>query len=143
MYAQIYLIGRVTHEPELKTRTTGEPYLRLNIAVNEGYGEHTHTSYYQCWLDSDETKRAVKAGVKKGSLVAVNGQLSVVEYTRKDGSKDHVAKVGHAHWDYIPIGRKAEETASAAASSAPAAVPMAAPLDSCPVMDLDDADIPF
>ena len=38
MYAQISLVGRVTHDVELRARaTTGEPYLLLGLAVNEGY----------------------------------------------------------------------------------------------------------
>ena len=87
MYAQISLVGRVTHDVELRARaTTGEPYLQLGLAVNEGYKDHVHTSYYQCWLESEEATRASKAGVRKGSLLFVNGQLSVVDVPRKDGS---------------------------------------------------------
>ena len=78
MYAQISLVGRVTHDVELRARaTTGEPYLLLGLAVNEGYKDHVHTSFYQCWLEADEATRASKAGVRKGSLLFVNGQLSV------------------------------------------------------------------
>ena len=51
MYAQISLVGRVTHDVELRARaTTGEPYMQLGLAVNEGYKDHIHTSYYQCLL---------------------------------------------------------------------------------------------
>ena len=87
MYAQISLVGRVTHDVELRARaTTGEPYMQLGLAVNEGYKDHIHTSYYQCWLEFEEATRASKAGVRKGSLLFVNGQLSVVDVPRKDGS---------------------------------------------------------
>ena len=144
MYAQISLVGRVTHDVELRARaTTGEPYMQLGLAVNEGYKDHIHTSYYQCWLESEEATRASKAGVRKGSLLFVNGQLSVVDVPRKDGSTRTVARTSRAHWDYIPLGRKADAPAAAPAASAPAAAPAAQGLDDYSVVDLDEGDLPF
>lgn len=144
MYAQISLVGRVTHDVELRARaTTGEPYMQLGLAVNEGYKDHIHTSYYQCWLESEEATRASKAGVRKGSLLFVNGQLSVVDVPRKDGSTRTVARSSRAHWDYIPLVRKADAPAAAPAASAPAAAPAAQGLDDYSVVDLDEGDLPF
>lgn len=146
MYAQISLVGRVTHDVELRARaTTGEPYMQLGLAVNEGYKDHIHTSYYQCWLESEEATRASKAGVRKGSLLFVNGQLSVVDVPRKDGSTRTVARISRAHWDYISASRKADAPAAAPAASvpAPAAVPAAQGLDDYSVVDLDEGDLPF
>ena len=145
MYAQISLVGRVTHDVELRARaTTGEPYMQLGLAVNEGYKDHIHTSYYQCWLEAEEATRASKAGVRKGSLLFVNGQLSVVDVPRKDGSTRTVARISRAHWDYIPTGRKADAPAAAPAASVPApAAPAAQGLDDYSVVDLDEGDLPF
>lgn len=144
MYAQISLVGRVTHDVELRARaTTGEPYMQLGLAVNEGYKDHIHTSYYQCWLEAEEVTRASKAGVRKGSLLFVNGQLSVVDVPRKDGSTRTVARISRAHWDYIPLGHKADAPAAAPAASAPAAAPAAQGLDDYSVVDLDEGDLPF
>ena len=144
MYAQISLVGRVTQDVELRARAaTGEPYMQVNLAVNEGYGERTHTSFYQCWLDGDEAVRASKAGVKKGSLLFLAGQLSVVDVIRKDGTAKTVAKVGRAHWDYIPLGKKAADPATAAAPAAPQPAPTVPGLDGCAVVDLDEGDLPF
>lgn len=152
MYAQISLVGRVTHDVELRARaTTGEPYMLLGLAVNEGYKDHVHTSFYQCWLEAEEATRASKAGVRKGSLLFVNGQLSVLDVPRKDGGIRTVARISRAHWDYIPTGKKAEPaapSASAAAAALPAAVPAASPTvqsqdDDYAIIDLDEGDLPF
>lgn len=147
MYAQISLVGRVTHDVELRARaTTGEPYMLLGLAVNEGYKDHVHTSFYQCWLEAEEASRASKAGVHKGSLLFVNGQLSVVDVTRKDGTTRTVARISKAHWDYIPLGRKADPPATvspAAATATPAAPPAAQGLDDFAIIDLDEGDLPF
>lgn len=155
MYAQISLVGRVTHDVELRARaTTGEPYMLLGLAVNEGYKDHVHTSFYQCWLEAEEATRASKAGMRKGSLLFVNGQLSVVDVPRKDGGTRTVARISRAHWDYIPTGKKADPAAPAApaaTAAAPAAAPTAAPTapaaqsqdDDYAIIDLDEGDLPF
>lgn len=145
MYAQISLVGRVTHDVELRARTTtGEPYMQVGLAVNEGYKDHVHTSFYQCWLEAEEATRASKAGVRKGSLLFVNGQLSVVDVPRKDGTTRTLARISHAHWDYIPIGRKSDaSTASPAASTITPAAPPAQGLDDYSIVDLDEGDLPF
>ena len=150
MYAQVSLIGRVTHDVELKTRnSTGEPYMKLSIAVNEGFGERTHTSYYQCFLDSNEALRAQKAKVSKGSLLFISGPLSIADYTRKDGTPTRIAQVSHARWDYVSNSKKSDGTPAAApnAAPAPAAVPTAPPMAQVPndvdTLDLDEGDLPF
>lgn len=148
MYAQISLVGRVTHDVELRARaTTGEPYMLLGLAVNEGYKDHVHTSFYQCWLEAEEATRASKAGVRKGSLLFVNGQLSVVDVPRKEGGTRTVARISRAHWDYIPTGKKADPAAPVAAATTPAAAPVPVPAqsqdDDYAIIDLDEGDLPF
>lgn len=151
MYAQITLVGRVTHDVELKTSPrTGVPYMRLNVAVNEGYGEHQHTSYYQCWLDNEEALRADKAKVRKGSLLFISGAVSIVDVQRQDGAMTKVAKVSRARWDYLPISRQnAEATLAPAVPMSTAPIPAArtAAAQSIPVEDLghleDEGDLPF
>lgn len=152
MYAQISLVGRVTHDVELRARaTTGEPYLLLGLAVNEGYKDHVHTSFYQCWLEADEATRASKAGVRKGSLLFVNGQLSVVDVPRKDGGTRTIARISRARWDYIPTGRKTDTSAPAVPTTVPSAPAAASPTapaaqsqdDDYAIVDLDEGDLPF
>lgn len=147
MYAQISLVGRVTHDVELRARaTTGEPYMLLGLAVNEGYKDRVHTSFYQCWLEAEDATRASKAGVRKGSLLFVNGQLSVVDVPRKEGGTRTVARISRAHWDYIPTGKKADPSASAAptaVAATPTPVPAQSQDDDYAIIDLDEGDLPF
>ena len=150
MYAQVSMVGRVANDVELKARNdTGEPYMRLSIAVNEGFGDHTHTSYYQCWLDSNEATRAHKAKVSKGSLLFISGALSIADVTRKDGLPTRVAKISRARWDYVSTGKKADGNPPATANpgtAAPAAVPSPPAQDpneyETVVLD-DEGDLPF
>ena len=47
----------------------------------------------------------VKAGVKKGSLIYIVGNLDITEYTRADQSKDHSPKVTLYDWCYAPTSK--------------------------------------
>lgn len=149
MYAQITMAGRVTQDVELKqSPRNNAPYLRANLAVNEGYGEHTHTSYYQCWFEGEEATRASKAGVRKGSLLFISGALSIVDTQRKDGTPITVAKVSRCRWDYIPVGKKQDAAAATAVAPAPAQqppTPAPAPqMEDFASADIDDdGDLPF
>lgn len=145
MYAQVTIPGRVTHDVELRANSqTGVPSMRVNLAVNEGYGDHQHTSYYQCWLEGNEATRADKANVRKGSFLLVSGQLAIVEITRKDGTPDKVARVSKARWDFIPTKRSDSEPDDHAGKQAnkPAA-PAIPSSEEFPTADLDEEDIPF
>ena len=94
MFTQISLMGRVTADLEIQTSTNGTDYIQFNVAVNKGFGEQEHPNFYQCVLFGKATERISKAGVKKGSLLFITGDLDLVEFTRKaDGSKGMIPKI--------------------------------------------------
>lgn len=81
MFTQITLMGRVTADLEIQTSAGGTDYIQFNVAVNKGYGEQEHANFYQCVLFGKATERISKAGVKKGSLLFITGDLDLVEFT--------------------------------------------------------------
>ena len=109
MFTPITLTGRVTADLELQTSPNGTEYIQFNVAVNKGYGEQEHPNFYQCVLFGKAAERLSKAGVKKGSLLFIKGDLDLVEYTRKaDGSKGMIPKITVYEWNYVPIGKRPE-----------------------------------
>ena len=94
MFTAISLTGRVTADLEPQNSQNGTPYVQFYVAVNKGYGEHQHPNFYQCVLFGKAVERAVNAGVQKGSLLFIAGDLDLVEYTRKsDGHKGTIPKI--------------------------------------------------
>ena len=88
MFTAISLTGRVTADLEPQNSQNGTPYVQFYVAVNKGYGEHQHPNFYQCVLFGKAVERAINAGVQKGSLLFITGDLDLVEYTRKsDGHR--------------------------------------------------------
>lgn len=121
MFTQITLTGRVTADLEIQTSSNGTAYIQFNVAVNKGYGEQEHANFYQCVLFGKAAERLSKAGVKKGSLLFITGDLDLVEFTRKaDSSKGMIPKVTVYDWNYVPAGKRAESSNANTGSGAPA-----------------------
>ena len=89
------------------------------MAVNKGYGEQEHANFYQCVLFGKAAERIVNAGARKGSLLFLTGDLDIVEFTRKDGTKGMIPKITVYEWSYVPGGKRAENSGNAG-SGAPA-----------------------
>lgn len=121
MFTQITLTGRVTADLEIQTSSNGTAYIQFNVAVNKGYGEQEHANFYQCVLFGKAAERLSKAGVKKGSLLFITGDLDLVEYTRKaDGSKGMIPKITVYDWNYVPAGKRTEGSNASADAGTPA-----------------------
>ena len=105
--AQLYVIGRVTADFELKTSFKKQtPYVRFGLAEQIGYGEYSKTQYLQVWAWGEDAKHLAKAKVKKGSLIWISGALELEEYIIQDGSKtDKRLKVILDRWGYIPADK--------------------------------------
>ena len=45
--AQVFVIGRITADLEMKTSTNGNPYVRFDLAENIGSKESSRPQYFQ------------------------------------------------------------------------------------------------
>lgn len=121
MFTPITLTGRATADLEIQTSSNGTAYIQFNVAVNKGFGEQEHANFYQCILFGKAAERLSKAGVKKGSLLFITGDLDLVEYTRKaDGSKGMIPKITVYEWSYVPTGKRTEGSNASADAGTPA-----------------------
>lgn len=117
---QVSAIGRLTADVELKNGNS-KNFVGFNLAVNTGYGDNATTEFLQCILFDTAAERFVKAGVKKGSLIWLNGKLQLRTFTRKDKTEDKCMNVQVADWGYIPTGGNKEKSELPAGSNTKAA----------------------
>jgi len=111
--------GRLTADIEVKTSKQDNQYICFNLAVNKGFGEKKRAIFLQCWLHGEQqVQRMVKAGVKKGSLIEINGDLDIEEYTKKDGTKSKITKATLHDWSYAPSASKPKDGADASGNTA-------------------------
>ena len=101
----ITLICRSTKDPELRTSPSGVTYTTLDVAVTKGYGDKEHPNYFRAYCKNDMAQRVINAGVKKGSLIYITGDLDIRPYTRKDGSTGTANEITVFDWGYVNSGK--------------------------------------
>ncbi len=91
MINSVVLVGRLTHDPELRTVGEGISVTDFSIAVNR-FGRNDETDFIgiTAWKKQAEN---VCLYLGKGSLVAVDGRIRVEHYENAEGEKRKSYKV--------------------------------------------------
>ena len=82
----VALSGRFVADPEIKTTQSNKTVASFNLAISEGYGDKKKTLFVsvEAW---QKTAEALQRFGAKGNRVAVEGRVSVDEWTDKDTGK--------------------------------------------------------
>lgn len=151
MYNKVILMGRITHDLELKTTQTGINVCSFSIAVDRrfsGKGEERKSDFFNivAWRQQAEF---VCRYFGKGKMILVEGELQTRTYVDKNGSNVKVTEIVADRISFT--GEKAQggsynDYASAPPSSAPPAPQSPSPASS-PASDFSSAasddDYPF
>lgn len=74
---QVSLIGRLTQDPTLRDTNSGQNrFVGFTLAVNDFRGNNEFTNFVPC-IAWDNVAENMSKFLKKGSLVAVTGRISV------------------------------------------------------------------
>ena len=95
MINRVVLMGRLVADPELKTTSSGISVTTFRIAVDRSYvksGEERQADFFDivAWR---YTAEFICKHFRKGSLIAIDGQLQSRTYQAKDGSNRYVVEV--------------------------------------------------
>ena len=95
MINRVVLMGRLVSDPELKTTPGGVNVTTFRIAVDRAYvksGEERQADFFDivAWRHAAEF---VCKNFRKGSLIAVDGNLQSRTYQAKDGSNRYAVEV--------------------------------------------------
>ena len=82
----INIMGRLTHDPVLKTTEKGNPIVNFSVAVDDS-GKRTDFIDCAAFMKTAET---IAKHLKKGCTVCVSGKLRIDKY-EKDGIKHKAA----------------------------------------------------
>lgn len=89
---KVFLMGRLTAEPELKFTQSGKEVLSFSLAVDSGYGEKKKTDFITC-VAWEGTAKFISQWFHKGSLLLVEGALRTRKYTDKSGNNRTATEV--------------------------------------------------
>ena len=113
MLNRAIMMGRLTHDPELKTTQAGTQFCRFSIACDRDFkntsGEK-ETDFYDCvaWR---KTAEFVSRYFAKGRMIIVEGRMQNRSWTDKEGNKRRSTEiiVDAAHFgDSKPKGEDGE-----------------------------------
>lgn len=78
--------GRCTQDATIREIASGKKVLSVNVAVNTGYGDYKKTLFIkvQMWGERGEK---VLGYLKKGQMIAGQGEMSRSEWTSKEGKQ--------------------------------------------------------
>lgn len=137
MINNVVLMGRLTAEPELKSTANGVEVTSFTIAVERSYtksGEQRQADFIDCvaWR---KTGAFICQYFKKGSMIAVTGEIQTRNYEDKNGNKRKAVEVVVDEVSFT--GERNDGTTAAPMASQPQPAP-------APTLDIDtDDDMPF
>ncbi len=111
---RVFLIGRLTADPELSHTQSGTPYTRFRIAVNNPYRDRNgnwqeDTLFIDIVLWGDAADRAVSR-FNKGTRVLVEGRLRQSTWETESGERRSRIEVRADRVVAIDPKRESEET---------------------------------
>lgn len=140
----ITLIGRLTYEPEIKTTTSGLSVMNFQLAVDRNYqasGQEQKADFIDCqaWR---QTAEFIHRYFRKGSMIAIEGELQTAKYTAKDGSNRKAVTVVANHAFFCGSNSNANNVQN---GNTAAPVPSYATADNSDFEEIidDDDDLPF
>ena len=149
MLNKIFIMGRLTRDPELRRTQTGTPVASFSLAVDRDFkdrntGERT-TDFIDCvaWRQTGEF---VSRYFTKGRMAVVSGRLQIRNWQDKEGNKRRSAEVVA---DNVYFGEsKRDSMASSGFDQTPPPVSYQAPANPAASSDFstlmdDDPDLPF
>lgn len=89
---KVILIGRLTHDPELRYTPNGQPVANFSLAVDRKMSKNDETDFIPvvAWRRLAEICNEF---LHKGKLVAIEGRLQVRSYEDKEGRKQRAFEV--------------------------------------------------
>lgn len=114
----VSLIGRLTHEPELKFTQGGLAVNKLIIAVDRSLGREKRDELRRQGKPTADFPRVVAMGklaetcqtyLKKGDLFSVEGRVSTSSYENKDGDKIFTTDIIASHIKFLTPNRGTTE----------------------------------
>jgi single-strand DNA-binding protein len=140
---RVFLVGRLTKDPEIRQTTNGTPVTNFTIAVNRRYknaaGEWKDETTFVGIVAWQKLAELCKQYLAKGRAVLVEGKLQTHSWETEDGQKRTLIEVRADRIEFLDRG-ETRPPAEPQAGNGPAADAPASP--TARDQQIDD-DLPF
>ena len=151
---RVFLIGRLSRDPELRHTTSGMAVCQINVAVGRrtGAGKDPETDFINVVVWDKQAENVAKY-LAKGRQVAVEGRIQTRSYDNNEGKKTYVTEVVASNVEFLGSAsdnnRQQSMPEENPFDSAPIDEPAGTSIDSDPFasfgekVEISDSDLPF
>jgi len=151
---KVFLIGRLSRDPELRHTTSGMAVCQINVAVGRrtGAGRDPETDFINVVVWDKQAENVAKY-LAKGRQVAVEGRIQTRSYDNNEGKKTYVTEVVANNVEFLGSAndntRASSQTEENPFDSMPIDEPAGASVDNDPFasfgekVEISDNDLPF
>ena len=148
MLNKIFIMGRLTRDPELRRTQTGTPVASFTLAVDRDFKDKSTGERTTDFIDVvawRQTGEFVSRFFTKGRMAVVEGRLQIREWTDKDGNKRRSAEVVADNVYFGDSRREGDGGGYSAPSYSSAPSGYSAPAEGNQFAELSDEDgeLPF
>ena len=83
---KLIISGRLTRDAEVRFIPSGTPVMSFSVANNTGFGDKQKTHFFDCSMFGKRAEGKLKDYMLKGQQVVVEGEVSLNQYQKKDGT---------------------------------------------------------
>ena len=102
----VNIIGRVCNDVELRYTPSQMAVVKLNVAVDDGYGEKKKTYFIPITVFGKQAENCEKF-ISKGNRIGVTGKIVTGSY-EKDGRKVHTTDVVADRVEFLERAEKSQ-----------------------------------
>ena len=148
MLNKIFIMGRLTRDPELRRTQTGTPVASFTLAVDRDFKDKSTGERTTDFIDVvawRQTGEFVSRFFTKGRMAVVEGRLQIREWTDKDGNKRRSAEVVAENVYFGDSRREGDSGGYSAPAYSTAPSGYSAPIEGSQFAELsdDDGELPF
>ena len=153
---KVFLIGRLSRDPELRHTTSGMAVCQINVAISRrtGAGREPETDFINVvvW---DKQAENVSRYLAKGRQVAVEGRIQTRSYDNNEGKRTYVTEVIATNVEFLGSASDNNNRQTTVSeenpfdSIAPSAEPVTTSVDDDPFasfgekVEISDSELPF
>ncbi len=112
---QVQLIGRLTHDPELKYLPQGMPIVKFRLAVNRNKDE---ADFINC-IAFNKVAENLANYQKKGSRIAIVGKIQTGSYENQQGQRIYTTDIVANNIEFLDSRSDSQNSANYGSNSAP------------------------
>ena len=99
---KVFLIGRLSRDPELRHTTSGMPVCQINVAISRpvSQGTEPQTDFINVVVWNKQAENVARY-LSKGRQIAVEGRIQTRNYDNAEGKRTYVTEVIASNVEFL------------------------------------------